>query len=123
MILSFVSYITLFVAGIFSLPEPTTIAQSSAAPGDSMSINPARVPQEGVEIVGRLKERIIELEERVKELEAQLEEKEEMKCVLEGDLENLKKEVRNHMKRGWIWSINVLLKMDNTVCNCINTEP
>lgn len=75
--------------------------QSSAAPGNSLSTSPPRVPQEGVEIVGRLKERIRELEERVKELEAQLDEKEEMKCVLEGDLENLKKEVRNYIRRGW----------------------
>lgn len=101
MILSFVSCIILFMAGIFSLPEPTTIAQSSAAPGKSMSTSPTKVPQEGVEIVGRLKERIRELEERVEELEAQLEEKEEMKCVLEGDLDNLKKEVRNLIERGW----------------------
>ncbi|KAK4299923.1 hypothetical protein Pmani_027845 [Petrolisthes manimaculis] len=85
--------------GLFSLSKPTTAAHPSTPPANNMAPSPSSLPQEEVEIMGRLKERIKELEERVQELKTHLEEKEEMKCVLEGDLENLKKEVEEKVER------------------------
>ncbi|KAG7167934.1 CDK5 regulatory subunit-associated protein 2-like [Homarus americanus] len=87
------------VQGLFSMP--TTMSQTAALeqcrPEATTDVQPAQESAE--EKVSSLKARVVELESRVTELEGELAAKEETTCILEGDIANLQKEV----KEGLLW--------------------